>query len=85
MRKQDEGRVLQSGIDRLNQTVDLADMRRSRKRKKVTIIKKRRMADGSLEVSKEHLYDMTVKQAMESVKNQHKKEFFLKADCLTTN
>ena len=37
------------------------------KRKKVTIIKKRHERDGSVSVSKKHVYGMTVSQAIEHV------------------
>ena len=38
-----------------------------RRRKKVTIIRKKKHRDGSIDVTKHHAYDISVKQAIENV------------------
>lgn len=40
------------------------------KRKKVTIIKKRRERDGSMSVTKQHVFGMTLQQAIMAVQGQ---------------
>ena len=45
-----------------------------KRRRRITVIKKKRNRDGSMSVQKELLYDMTMKQAIEAVKQRHKPE-----------
>ena len=46
------------------------------KRKKITVIRKIRMRDGSLTIQREQMYGVTIKQAVQSVKATYKEITF---------